>query len=511
MSETFTLVLQIAIEGVAFQTQTSDLIDDSLTWKRGIFGHGPKRLVAEVGQLKFDLNNSETNSGSKVGYYTPGHADVFEDGLHRKFDIGARVRISYTYGGTTYYKFHGRLRDVNPDAGLYGMRRSKLLVADYMEILNKYKLEQLEVQANKRPDEVLTTVVAALPIAPQTADYDTDPDTYTRCLHTERDESSTGRSVIQKLAQSSMGRVFVVGNTTNGETLRWQSRHERLASKSLALTLSTDMKDLTVERSSKNIYNNVKVTTYPVEINAGATLYTSQREIEISPGQDFDFIANFTNALANGARLSGSENHVTPAENTHYRASSIEGGSGNDMSSDCSVTMGWGSNSADVSITNNGSERMYVNLFFLVGDALLLNDPVIYQKENTSSQALHGDLTLGYNMPYQENPNVGVDFGDFFEDRYSTPVTEINSVEFIANKNATLMTAAMTLDLGSRVKIIETVTALSDEFFVYGIEHTIKNKNLHVKLSLERASDEVFWWLGDAGYSELGDTTWLGF
>jgi hypothetical protein len=396
------------------------------------------------------------------------------------------------------------------DAGTKGPRKVKIQALDYMDALSTFKPEQLTVQANKRPDEVLATVVAALPVAPLATDYDADPDTYERALHTGRDESSTGRAIAQKMAQSSMGRVWVKGDLTGGETLAWWDRGSRVKNTTLSLTLSDQIVTLKTDRSTRNIYNMIDTTTYPVQVNAGATLYTAQREIVVAPGATVTFKARFTDSQSTGRRLSGSENHVTPVEDTHYRASATEGGSGNDLSSDCTVVMDWGSNTAEVAITNGAAVNMFVNLFFLVGDALLTYDPSIYTKVNAASKLNHGPQPLRYDMPYQDDPNVGRDFGDYLENRWSDPGTEITGAGFWANRNATLMAAAMTLDLGKRIKIIESVTAMSTEFYVVGLEHIYNAGHLRINLSLELASQDTFCILDKVGWAELNSTAYLG-
>jgi len=503
MSVSLASTIEAKLNGSDWTDITADvLIAEGYKWRRGIWGVGPKSRIAGTGKLLCKLNNGQNNSGGLLGYYSPAHANA-----RSGFELGLPMRVKYVYDGDTFYKWYGLLDYANPEMGQYRDRKVHMGALDYMNIMANYKLSQIEVQANKRPDEVLATIVAALPIAPLNTDYDVDPDTYLRSLHTERDESITARTVAQKLAMSSYGFVFV----GDDETLRWQSRHDRLTTVALSATLDDTMTGLEVIRDAKNIYNTVKAITYPNDVNEGATLYTSRREIIIQPGATHNFIASFTDASSAGRRLPGSENHVTPVKDTHYRASATEGGSGADLSDDCAVVVGWGSNSADVAITNNSAVTMYVNLFYLEGDALLLYDPVISEDTDTTSRDVHGNRILRYDMPYQDNPNVGETFRDHLLNLHKDPANEIKIIRFVANSSDALMTAACEVDIGERIKLIETLTGLSTEFFVNGIEHEIIEKILTVTWAVERTPTAKAWSLGDAGKSELGDTTWLTF
>jgi len=486
---------------------TADIVSvGSVLWRRGIWGNGPLDRIAVTGELTFILNNSANNSGSKLGYYSPEHANA-----RSGFEIGLPIRVKCVYDATTYYKFYGLMNSSTPDVGEYEKRYVTVTVLDYMNIMANYKLQQLPVQADKRPDEVLATVINALPIAPLADDYDVDPDTYTRALHTERDESTTARAVAQKLAVSSYSYIFTVGDSTGGETLRYQDRHSRITDTTIALTLTNTMTNMSVTRDVSKIYNTVKTTTFPVEVNVDATLYTSQREIAVQPGSTTTFTANYTDENGAGRRLTGSENWTTLVGDTHYRASSLEGGSGNNLTDDCSIIMDWGSNSAVVEITNNSALVMYVNLFFLVGDALLLYDPVIYETTDSASQLLHGDRVLDYQMPYHDDYNTGVDFGNHLLARHKNPIDEVTEVEYIANTSDTFMTAAMEIEIGERIKLIETVTGMSREYFINGIEQIKKKDILYVRYAVERASLEPAWQLGITDYGELGENTYAGF
>ena len=67
---------------------------------RGLSGCELADRVADVGTLDFALDNSAGNSGGKLGYYSPDHAN-----LRAGFGIGMKTRLKVVYGDKTYYKF----------------------------------------------------------------------------------------------------------------------------------------------------------------------------------------------------------------------------------------------------------------------------------------------------------------------------------------------------------------------------------------------------------------------
>jgi len=507
MGETFILAIEAEFTPSNWTDITADVIDViPIKWRRGIWSNRPTARTAGTGSLKMLLDNSAKNSGSKLGYYSPEHANA-----RSGFEVGLAIRIKYTYGGTTYFKLHNRMSDANPDHGQYKNRRVSVVALDYMNIISRYKMAQIGVQANKRPDEVMATVIAALPIAPKNTSYDTDPDIYTRALHMEKDGVTAGRAVLNKCALSSKGQAFVIGDLTDGETLRWYSRSAKTQNTALAATINDNMTGLKVIRSQKNIINTVNAITYPVKVEEAITLYTAQREIEVQPGITTKFVAMFTDPSGAGRRVKGSENHETPEAGDHYRASAFEKSGGDDLNASVTVTITiWGANSAKVEITTSAGRVAYVNLLTLIGDGLFTYEPSIYTAFDLTSKDDHGDNEINYPMPYQENPNIGKDFGDFILAWHKDPVNEINSVEFIANTNATLMAAGVSVDIGDRIKIIETVTAVSTEFYVNGVEHIINSGILTVRWLLERADMSTYWLWGVVGNAEMGVNTYFG-
>jgi len=72
---------------------TGDVRNSSpVVWKRGRASTDVDDLTANTGTLSFVLDNSQANSGAKLGYYSYGHADC-----RAGFGPGALTRLSITY------------------------------------------------------------------------------------------------------------------------------------------------------------------------------------------------------------------------------------------------------------------------------------------------------------------------------------------------------------------------------------------------------------------------------
>lgn len=75
-------------------TEVTDDVVGAVRASRGIFGTTLADRTARTGIMTFDLDNSEINSAKKLGYYSPGHANV-RTGF--KNNIGVQLRLHSDY------------------------------------------------------------------------------------------------------------------------------------------------------------------------------------------------------------------------------------------------------------------------------------------------------------------------------------------------------------------------------------------------------------------------------
>lgn len=480
--------------------------DPAPMFKRGLASDDPTSLVASVGIMKIFLDNSIGNSAAKSGYYSPGHANVMTG-----FSIGARVRLKTVYSSATRYQFHGRISDIEPVAGKYRSRRTQVTVTDYMEELSSRYLPLLSIQASKNGNQLVTTVINAMDIAPLATSFDTGLDTFTSAFYDLQGEKQTAISVLQKICQSDVSKFWIVGDATGGETLRLVNRQSDIG-KTSSLTLNDAMTEMEVSYRKGNIYNKVAaVARKPNPGTSPEVLYSLPTEKELRAGGTWEFTALFRDPDG-GVRVNGKDVVDPLVADTDYKFSSVSG-SGNDMNSDLSVTLTIGSDRADVVIQNNHATRTgYLWLFAIRGTILRLRDPIEISTDDATSISAYGERRLSFVTPYQNNDNTAADIANYFLSKWKDPRRIVDSVEFIGNKSSTLMTAAINLDLGDMITIVETQTGTNMDKIIIGLEKTITPKgNLKVQYKLTDSNSGAFWLLGTAGFSELGETTTLGF
>ena len=457
-----TIALEAQFSGTTWGTCTDYRVSSGIRLSRGIQGNAPTDRVASTGEMSFTLDNSARNSGTLLGYYSPDNANSRGD-----FNVGINSRLKVTYDGTAYYKFFGKIASVTPSFGAYRDRGVDVVAVDYMDELATHNLRLIPPQTNKRGDELLHTVMDSMTTAPQAHTFSADSDTYLHGLHTEKDERTTGLTACQKIAQSGLDDIYVIGNSTTGETLKYRSRHTRIKQTTVEATFSNDMTGMNVNRAKDQIYTHIKVTTHPLEKDTSPViLYSSTKEIPVSPGQIYKFTARYTDPLSDGRRVSG-EDMVVPVYLTDFETNP---GYANGPGTALVTSIGTpGANSCEVTLTNTETFGVVYTKFNIRGYGLYEYAPYEVTWDGSAANlALYGDKMLNYDMPYQDNQHHGEDFKNHFSADNATLKTSVESVEFIANISDAWMKAALALDVGSRISVTETVTGISGEYFVNG-------------------------------------------
>ena len=493
--------------GSTWTSITDVVISGGLNLTYGISGSGPADRVASTGTMTFALDNSTSNSAGLLGYYSPNNANK-----RSGFELGIGVRLAITYGGITYYKWRGFLTSIEPMGGIKRERVTNCVAVDYMDDAASSLLNQVALQINKRSDEVFTAVYNNLARPAPATSIGTGVSTFAYALDNVQDESTTVLSAFQTIAASEVGFIYTKGDTTQGSTLVFENRTARQASASSA-TISDDMIEMTANRSMKELLNQIKVTTYPRQVDAAATtvLYNlSNANTTVASGATLTIDAAYTDPNQKAARVGGTA-MFTPVATTDYTMNTLADGTGTNLTASFTVTPTFGANSAKLIIVNSSGSNGFITFLQLRGKGIYTYDPTISTSQDTASQYLYGINALSYDMPYQDTLTVGQSAADYFKYVYKNPLTYLQDITIDADASATMMGYALAREISDRITVSETVTGLSAEYFINAVNLSITANNQIAATWTLAPSAGVVWLLGTVGSSELGSTTVLGF
>lgn len=435
----------------------------SISIDYGIPGAGPLDLVAPTGRMTFALNNGQGNSANLLGYYSPGHTNC-----RSGFAIGIGIRLVYRLAGVVYYKFSGTLDSVEPISGKWGERKTLCTVADWMDEAAIYR-PNVATQLSKRADQILTTLVAAVPRQPQATSFGTGVSTFTYALDTDLNEAEPVLTVLQRLAQSEYGRIYIKGDTNTGGVLTFENRTARYAPTSVA-TFNDTMISLSAPHDRTLLINRVKATTHPRTVGSVATdvLFTLTQVNPsihaVAAGQVVVIEGDYTDPANRSSRIGGTE-MVTPVVTTDYTANTLANGTGTDLSASFTVEAEYGSNRVKYSITNKSGSAGFITKLQARGRYLFDYTPVDNISTDAASIASYGERQLALDMPYESTVSAAAGVGDYVLGVWSGPSAVAVAMPLIP-PGATDLATMIAREPGHAVTITETVTGINTVYFI---------------------------------------------
>lgn len=206
------------------------------------------------------------------------------------------------------------------------------------------------------------------------------------------------------------------------------------------------------------------------------------------------------------------EVYIVHDSNLNFEFSSAEDGGG-DLNTDLAlIDSSITGSSAEFQFENTGTGAGFVTSLLVKGTIIRIYNPVERTAEDVTSQGEHGDRLYNLNLAYQADTRTGQDFADTTLSKYKDPTGWVKSITFHANRSDALMTGALDLEPGDRIKIVETVTGLNTEYFINGVRLRIYNKSfIDCTWYVTPGSTAQYWIMGTVGFSEIGETTWVGF
>jgi hypothetical protein len=479
-----------------------DITDDvmpGMRWDGGITGNGPFDRVAAPGSFEFQMKNGQNNSAGLVGYYSPDHANK-----RSGWALGAKVRITLDDGGGNTLVWTYYIKSIMPMPGPLSERRVEVIAKDYIEEFSKRKTSGLTVQTNKLGNELVTIVVDSMPIAPDAESFFTGSSNFRYAFHSERDEETSFLTVLQKISQSELSYIYVRPSDSGGSTLVYLPHTIRQNNYTSLATLSDTMTDLEIEHSVDSIFNKARVTVFPVEIDTELSEVASiGEEISIEPMSSITLFLPYKDPDSE-QRISAI-NVVTPVHATDWLFSTISGSQIGDLGANFTIDDTATANSVILTLGNTSSFKGYLFPLRVRGFAVRIFDKVEMVASDSTSIDTYGERTLSINLPYQNNIAFGEAVADEILRRWKDPLSQISGVTFVTSSSA-LMTHAMTLTISDRITIEETVSGVSDDFFINGFEYElITQDKLRVRWTLERAwNDTRYFTVGDPTYGVIG-------
>jgi len=441
---------------------------------------------ADVGQLSITLNNAD-------GLYTPSNSG---GSLYGSLLPKRPIKVYHSSGGTGYPLFYGFIEEIIPHPhkteqdciinatdGLDFLSRHDMSTALYKDAytgtIHGYILDDAGWSATMR----------TLDTGQDTVPYWYGHDVKARFAQTEIDDNEQGFSYVD-----------------GSGYFNFEDRHHRSTSthQTSQATFDNTMSNIDYNLNPKNVYNQIKVTVTPWELQSSATLWTLEDTPSIPAGETRTWWAD--------ASVSGESVFVDAWSDindgdTDMTANSQSDGGGTDMTSDISVTESKFAKTMKIQLENTASVPAYITLLQARGAYYDDKTKVTLKAEDSTSQDDYQKRTLPIDGKYMADTDKAQDLSDYAIGKYKNPRAELSMSAM--NQDSTILAKILALEISDRITVDNDTLDIDDDYFIDYMEHDISmSGKLHtVNYRLSDTINEDFWCLD---YSALASSSLEG-
>ena len=512
-------------------TDTYDDVSDriiSAIWFLGMMK--PYQEMADDSRLELVLDNSD-------GRYS---SEDTSSALSGKVVPFRPVRIQSNDGATTRTHWTGWIKSVKPIPGKHGKRLVHISASGPMQFLRATETN-IELQENKRTDEIVAALVGEVVFPPSLANAwvlgrvgNSELGSTTYLANTSgffspdpedsADQLLWGRVTLQMagdnwVRQGGLSNVqkdsFNVYQAINdvvaaehgkfifdreGKAHFW-NRHHLLQDPAVDATFDNAMTEMNyVYGSLEHVKNEVVVVSHPRTISSSdqdILWELGDSVIRVAPGETREVYVKYKDD--NDNRIGAKD--VTVGDLEFDRGTAT-------------ATVEPNANGANLVFENSGTEPAVINKCIVRGRKITDFGEMEAVASDNGSIVDFGRRTLRINLPSIDDLEQAQYIADFERDRRSQPWGAVNAVTVVSHgKNGGGQHAhQLARTLGDLISIGETQTGHDREHYIVGEAHELTNGARFWKTTwyLEIAPEQYPWKLGDAN-SKLGTNTRLAY
>lgn len=444
-----------------------DITSDVLKDFEGYWGFNdddPTSFMAETGVAEFLLKDID-------GKYLPGLTTTL-DGWKK----GTPIRLRINYSDLPYTRFYGTIDELEPTSVIdVNQNRVKVYVTDWMDYAATHPLFSPAIGTDERADEMLTTIVADMPIAPQATDFDTGVNTFPTSFDTIQMKTKA-YSEMAKAAVSELGPVYLIKDPVYGETLVFKNAHARNGLRTPDATFDNNMTILDSEYG-KNVINRFVNIALPKETDTNVqVLYSLGYPIRIGGHQTITVKGNFTDPI--GGNPAVGANMINPVATTDYLVNTEVGGGGVNITADLVATAAYGAAGVEYTLENTNVRTGWITKLRARGYIVWQYNQVEKASEDADSIDEFGYIEKTIKQHYQQDPFTGNSYANKVVNLERQPRLKVDGVGFVANRSDALMLAWLTRDVGDLVYIIEDDKEVDEYAYILGVKFKISPDGL---------------------------------
>lgn len=303
--------------------------------------------------------------------------------------------------------------------------------------------------------------------------------------------------VAEELTAAERGRFF----QARSGAMAWRNRHWLIDNHTVAGVVSYTTgpyKPAATELSGgKYLSNSIRVQAYQRAVTGSSeVLWELQAPLEIPPGATREIVVS----------LERDNQSRTPAGTTTVTVTGVEFAAGSATIS--AVAIG---SEARITITNAGIFSATLTAMKLMGVPTVTLHPLAVEVQGETVQEVgvrgHRVLNLRALSSYDEARQIAL----YEIYRRGKPTGSIDRLTWRRRGDGVDNAHLLAWEIGTRIAVDNPSSGAREEYWVIGEEHSIDGPVHEATLCLEPADTQRYWLLGVPGYSELGQTTVVGY
>jgi len=447
---------------------------------------------------------------------------------------GLWIKLTYTYSGTAYQVWEGRLvPPVRYDANPYSGRTVTIYATDEMDALNAQDYvpplardttadveirRALEAGALAYPYHEDCWILGAstlgvntrLPDISGRISLEAGIETldYAGAFSGGEGGSTAGQYLRELVASERGGRFFW---DAQAGVWTFHNRRHGLTDVTSTRTITQDDIQAADVSWSAGLANRVSVNYALLQEGAASGVVWSADNVPfmIKRGESKEFWAGYRDTSNDAIRVAAVD-YVLPVAGTDWTANTNPDGTWLDMTKDIAVYADFRADGARVRIINNSPYNdAYITALQLRATPLTALDNQRVERADASSISANGYYPLAITIPWISDGDLADSYASWLLLQFSNTETRFHSITVAAEHSATSALAALANDVGDRITVQETWSGHDADYFVIGKRSEDDGRVLRCTLLLRPVSTVTGWVLGVAGRSELGESTYL--
>lgn len=243
---------------------------------------------------------------------------------------------------------------------------------DYIQYLNQYPLEKA-IYTDQRSDQIIEDILTTVGYSASQYELDTGLNTIGFAWFEKGD---TAGERIRKICEAEEGHFY---QDENG-ILRFENRRHYTATPHGTLQWTFDEDDILRWEEDKNVdvINRCVVKANPREVQSQMEIWKDGIVEKLERGEELTIWAEYEDPATS---------ITNPVATTDYEANTQSDGSGDDKTSDVTVTLTAFTKTAKLVIQNNAGETVYMTKLRLRGTPATITSPIIHVYQDDDSVA----------------------------------------------------------------------------------------------------------------------------